>query len=224
MNIKKIKRTDEMPKQAKWLVMNSNGVCSINTGSSRPIRNMDCSWRSDVPYSWAKHAEMNNYCKNWKKSLRKITDKPSRKELHAEIAKLNRIINANPILIKTRNDYSTKDNHYLKIAYDEIEKLNIKIETMAKDKSEDLEVHDNYRKSYEQMMEIMKVAGYTDIDNLRKENKRLKVLLEDKIKYCDSQQDLLMKERGKFIIIKAKNEEFLNKIKKVEDYIRSIFK
>jgi 5'(3')-deoxyribonucleotidase len=88
--MKTIKRTKEMPKDAKFIAIDKDG--KIHTYNTEHIKAYDCEWEmlikaEDCRYNRIK---IKPYCKNWRKSLRKITDKPTRKQLKARIKELEK--------------------------------------------------------------------------------------------------------------------------------------
>ena len=96
--MKKYPRPESAPSWAKYIAQDRNGL--IHYFNHKHIyADLSC---SGMNQEWVcvdnktiqyKASNISEYCTDWKKSLRKLISRPSRKELHAEIAKLNRIIN-----------------------------------------------------------------------------------------------------------------------------------
>jgi hypothetical protein len=84
--MKKIKRTKEMPKWGTHILMNNGKtvyvVSVLKDGIIKPVGS---SWTNCKYY---KPIKIKPYCTDWTKSLRKITDKPTRKQLKARIKDL----------------------------------------------------------------------------------------------------------------------------------------
>ena len=121
--MKTIQRTDDIPKNANWTAIDAS--LKVWWYGQKPFQ-------SDVVWVGRTNAgglitHMKPYCKNWKKSLRKIVDKkvnkPSRKELHATIAELNKKLNAYPVAEDMSRD--------LKIANEMVKELRGELEKQA---------------------------------------------------------------------------------------------
>lgn len=102
--MKTIKRTDDMPKNAQYLVMNDDGsafaLCGERKYNVAKLESGQSGWscNSDLTiFSWKKINSLDDYCKNWKKSLRKIVDEPldCYKLLQSAHKKIKRLQKAN---------------------------------------------------------------------------------------------------------------------------------
>jgi len=76
--MKTIKRTKEMPINAFWLAINSHGHAYTSRLIDEPILHRDLGL--GCSNDWQSYPLKDGYCKNWEKSLRKIVDKPSKKD------------------------------------------------------------------------------------------------------------------------------------------------
>jgi hypothetical protein len=92
--IKTIQRTDEMSDWARYVATYENG--RVLEFKHVPFAHIWCGsgswWAHDNSKTFINN-KVKYKAKNWESSLRKIIDRPTRKELHAEIAKLNNTIN-----------------------------------------------------------------------------------------------------------------------------------
>ena len=111
--MKTIKRTESMPTWAKYTAIDKNG--ELNLYAHKNIEADKDEWIAKEHFSamYEKLKSIPDYKGNWEKSLRKITNKPTRKELHEEIAKLNRTNNTNDVLLK--NAYDKIDSQMVEI-------------------------------------------------------------------------------------------------------------
>lgn len=82
-----------MPKDAVWLVMNDDRSCHIVSAANIPVINKIGGWYDPSNSKCWRGLIFKPYCKNWKKSLRKIVDKPSRKSLLKKIANQRMALN-----------------------------------------------------------------------------------------------------------------------------------
>ena len=135
--------------------------------------------------------------------------KIKRKELFAEIAKLNNIIEGRDLII----------------------------DGMEIQRSEDLAIHEGFRKGYEQMTEIIKVAGYDDLliakEKIKNQRNELAILNEMarnnkplKNEYIDlSKKHYFLKQilNGHKCSLEASqehNKELQSKIEEIENITR----
>lgn len=125
--MKTIKRTKEMTDCARYIATDKNG--KIWWYHLKPVMT-DILWYTEKSSSGSRLEDFKPYCKNWEKSLRKITDKPTRKELFAEIAKLNKDINNHVCPAWVGVDFSITGSKQYKDLKQQNKSLKLKIQSL----------------------------------------------------------------------------------------------
>jgi len=118
--MKTINRAKEMPVDAIWLVLNSHGYAYTSRFKNEPVLHRDIGL--GCSNNWQSCPSKDGYCKNWKKSLRKIKDKSVKKntvrKLKSEIKKRNEL------LIEAINVFTIENVQQEKLYQDIVSLLN----------------------------------------------------------------------------------------------------